>query len=61
MPLINNIDLRSRVIEQAKKNIASFLSEDEFLKIDISVVDGNLSINGPEEIRVKISESLKQQ
>jgi hypothetical protein len=55
----SNFDLKSGVIEQAKKNIASFLSEDEFSKIEITVVDGNLSIDGPKETLAKISESLK--
>jgi hypothetical protein len=56
-----NFDLKSGVIEQAKNNIASFLSEDEFSKVKITVVDGNLSIDEPKETLAKISESLKQQ
>jgi hypothetical protein len=57
----NNFDLNSGVIEQAKNNIASFLSEDEFSKVEITLVDGKLSIDGPKETLAKISDSLKQQ
>jgi hypothetical protein len=56
----SNFDLKSGVIEQAKQNIASFLSKDELSKVDITVVDGNLSIDGPKETLTKISESLKK-
>jgi hypothetical protein len=56
----SNFDLKSGVIEQSKQNIASFLSKDELSKVDITVVDGNLSIDGPKETLTKISESLKK-
>jgi len=35
--------------------------KDEFSKIEITVVDGNLSIDGPKGTLAKITESLKQQ
>jgi hypothetical protein len=54
----NGFNLKEQILSKEKERISKFLSEEEFRKIQIEIIDGKVVIKGEEASLEKIRENM---